>query len=135
VILADTSAWVEFDCATGSPADRRITALVGTGRDLATTEPVVMEVLAGARTEARSDGLRRMLGSCRLLPFDAVTDFEAAARVYRRCRSVGVTPRGLFDCMVAAVALRTRSSLLAHDADLVRIAGVVNIMLDPGSLS
>jgi predicted nucleic acid-binding protein len=49
VILADTSAWVEFDRATGSRVERRVTELIATGGLLSTTEPVVMEVLAGAR--------------------------------------------------------------------------------------
>ena len=44
MILADTSAWVEYDRATGSAADRRVAALIDAGGPLATTEPVVMEV-------------------------------------------------------------------------------------------
>ena len=53
MILADTSAWMEFDRATGSPVDRRLTTLVGQRRSLATTEPVMMEVLAGAPSTSR----------------------------------------------------------------------------------
>jgi predicted nucleic acid-binding protein len=48
VILADTSAWIEYDRATGSAVDRRLTALIGDGSPVAVTEPVIMEVLAGA---------------------------------------------------------------------------------------
>jgi hypothetical protein len=32
--------------------------------------------------------------------FDPAADFDAAARIYRRCRQAGVTPRGLVDCMI-----------------------------------
>jgi len=39
VILADTSAWVEYDRATGSPVDRRLTELISTDGPLAVTEP------------------------------------------------------------------------------------------------
>jgi predicted nucleic acid-binding protein len=53
VILADTSAWVEYDRATGSSVDRRLTDLIETGGRLAVTQPVVMEVLAGARDGRR----------------------------------------------------------------------------------
>jgi predicted nucleic acid-binding protein len=59
-----------------------------------------------------------------------VVDFDAAARIYRACRRVGVTPRGMVDCMIAAVAARHGASLLAHDADLARIAGVLGIEVD-----
>jgi hypothetical protein len=31
VILADTSAWVEYDQATGSATDQRISELIATG--------------------------------------------------------------------------------------------------------
>jgi hypothetical protein len=50
VILADTSAWVEYDRATGSGVDRRMTELIGDERSMLVTEPVAMEVVAGART-------------------------------------------------------------------------------------
>ncbi len=57
------------------------------------------------------------------------------ARIYRACRRAGVTPRGLVDCMVAAVAWRRGATLLARDADLNRIAEVVGIDLDDASLA
>lgn len=69
-----------------------------------------------------------------LLSFERVADFEGAALIYRRCRAAGVTPRGLLDCMIAAVALRREATLLAHDADLDRVARVVGIRLDAASL-
>lgn len=133
MILADTSAWVEFDRATGSAVDRRVMTLVEETGPLAVTQPVTMEVLAGARTDARESDLRRLLLRFDLLTFDAATDFDGATRIYRRCRTVGVTPRGMVDCMIAAVAWRHRADLLARDADMVRIAEVIGIALDPAS--
>jgi len=134
VILADTSAWVEYDRSTGSPADERLTELVTAGGPVAVTEPIVMEVLAGARSDKREDDLRRLLLRFGLLHFDAAADFDAAVRIYRRCRKAGVTPRGLIDCMIAAVAWRSGATLLAHDADLDRVARVIGIELDRASL-
>ena len=134
MILADTSAWVEYDRATGSAVDERITELVAGGDSLVVTEPVLMEVLAGARNGAREADLRRLLLRCGLRPFDAASDFEAAARIYRRCRQAGITPRGLIDCMIAAVAWRNGDSLLSHDADLERVASVAGVPLDESSL-
>jgi len=133
VILADTSAWVEYDRATGSRVDRRLEELIEVAGPLAVTEPVVMEIVAGARTEEREAQLRRLLGRFELLRFDAVSDFDGAARIYRRCRRAGSTPRGMIDCLIAAVALRHGATLLAADADLSRVAGVVGISLDGAS--
>ena len=133
MILADTSAWVEYDRATGSRVDRRLEELIEVAGPLAVTEPVVMEIVAGARTEEREAQLRRLLGRFELLRFDAVSDFDGAARIYRRCRRAGSTPRGMIDCLIAAVALRHGATLLAADADLSRVAGVVGISLDGAS--
>jgi predicted nucleic acid-binding protein len=133
VILADTSAWVEYDRATGSSVDHRISELIAEDGPLMVTEPVMMEVLAGARNDAREQDLRRLLLRMGWLTFDATTDFDAAIRIYRRCRQVGVTPRGMIDCMIAAIAWREGAALLCRDADLNRVAGVIGIDLDPAS--
>jgi predicted nucleic acid-binding protein len=134
VILADTSAWVEYDRASGSAVDRRISELIETEGPLSVTQPVVMEVLAGARNDQQETDLGRLLRRFELLPFDAVTDSDAAVTIYRRCRRAGVTPRGMIDCMIASVAWRHRATLLAHDVDLDRVARVVGIELDDASL-
>ncbi|MBA2717480.1 MAG: PIN domain nuclease [Propionibacteriales bacterium] len=134
MILADTSAWVEYDRATGSAVDQRLTALIESSGPLAVTEPIVMEVLAGARSDQREADLRRLLLRFDLLHFDAVTDFDAAARIYRHCRRAGITPRGMIDCMIASVAWRRGAALLAHDADVCRVARVVGIDVDQASL-
>jgi predicted nucleic acid-binding protein len=133
VILADTSAWVEYDRATGSPADERLAQLISDEGPLAVTEPVVMEVLAGARTDERESDLRRLLLRFDLLRFDVAADFDGSVRVYRRCRAAGVIPRGMIDCMIAAVAWRRGATILAHDADLDRVARVIGIQLDSAS--
>jgi predicted nucleic acid-binding protein len=129
-ILADTSAWVEYDRATGSAVDHRLRDLIAADAPLAITEPVLMEVLAGARSDEREADLRRLLLRFRMLPLETPTDFEGAASVYRRCRAAGVTPRGLVDCMIAAVAQRSGASILSQDADQARVADVIGVELD-----
>lgn len=134
MILADTSAWVEYDRATGSPVDQRLTDLITNEGPLAVTEPVIMEVVAGARTDEREADLRRLLVRFALLTFDTAADFDAAARIYRTCRRVGVTPRGMVDCMITSVARRHGATLLAYDADISRVAKVMGIDMDVASL-
>ena len=134
MILADTSAWVEFDRATGSAVDQRMAALISTDGPLAVTQPIVMEVVGGARDGRRQEELTRLLDRFPLRRFDADVDFAAAARIYRECRSVGITPRGLIDCMLAAVAWRHADAILSFDVDLDRVCRVVGIPLDPASL-
>ena len=134
-VLADTSAWVEFQLATDSPPDLRLVELLsGSPGVVAWTEPVLMELTAGARTDRAAMELRDMLSTATLIPLLPDADFESASRIYRRCRAVGVTPRGLIDCLIAAVAQRTEASVLSHDHDLARIAEVIGIPLDEASL-
>jgi predicted nucleic acid-binding protein len=135
VILVDSSVWVEYDRATGSPHDLRLRELIANDGPVAVTEPIIMEVLAGARDQQREADLRRLLQRCELLSFDAGSDFDAAVGIYRRCRAAGITPRGMIDCMIAAVAWRHRAALLEHDADLQQLARVIAIDLDPVALS
>ena len=122
MILADTSAWVEFLRATGSPVHLRLRKLIADEGDLATTEVVVMELLAGAADAEGVMRLRRFLGRFELLPVEGLADYEAAAELYRRCRAGGETVRKLTDCLVAVVALRHGAALLHRDQDFEVLA-------------
>ena len=135
MILADTSAWVEYDRATGSRVDQRLVELISEDGLLAVTEPVLMEIVAGAQSNVREVNLRRLLLRFPLLSFDGAIDFEAAARIYRQCRRVGITPLGMVDCMIASVAHRHGASLLTADAGLSRIARTIEISLDHASIA
>jgi hypothetical protein len=114
VILVDSSAWVEFLRDTGSPACRQVDDLLG--GELAICDPVVMEILAGARDEAHLRRLRGLLGRAALLRADS-EDFTTAAALYRQCRARGETVRRLVDCLIAAIAIRHDVPVLHHDAD------------------
>jgi len=130
VILVDSSAWISVDRADGSPADLLLTELIAHKRErLLATDPVLMEVLAGARTDRQAERLHRMLVSFAWAACDPVADFEGAARIYRQCRVAGVTPRNLVDCLIANVALRNDAELLAADRDFEQIASVVPLRL------
>jgi predicted nucleic acid-binding protein len=131
VILADTSAWVEYLRATGSPAHLRLWKLIDGEGELATTDVVAMELLAGAASQEEVVRLRRLLLRCQHLPVEGLADYEAAAELYRRCRAGGETVRSLTDCLIAVVAIRHEAALLHRDHDFdvlarhtpLRIAG------------
>lgn len=122
MILVDSSAWVEFLRATGSPAHLGLRAALQEEVELASTDVVVMEILAGARDEADRERLRRLLYGLEFLAVDGPADHERAAELYRLCRGRGETPRKLTDCLIAAVAIRNDAELLCADADFLVIA-------------
>ena len=130
MILADTSAWVEYDRTTNSAISRRVRTIIADGGgELAVTEPILMEVLAGARDDQRRADLRALLVSFNWVNIEPVADFEAAANLYRQCRGAGVTPRGMIDCLIATIAIRTSCELLAADGDFEQIARVTALRL------
>ena len=122
MILVDSSAWIELFRATGSPVHLRLKAALDGQVELATTDVVLMEVLAGARDDADRDWLRRLLYSQDFLAVDGPADYESAAELYRLCRREGETPRQLADCLIAVVAIRNDAELLCSDADFHVIA-------------
>ncbi len=129
MILADTSVWVEYLRKTGSPENLRARGLLDAG-ELAVTDVVIMEVLAGAFDDLHRQRLRKLLGSCEYVPTLAPHDYEAAADLSRICRRAGKTVRAITDCLVAAVAIRAGTPVLHSDRDFVTIAEHAPLSLD-----
>jgi len=133
VLVADTSAWVEYLRRTESLADLALDAALARN-DVVLPEPVKAELLVGARSKAEFRDLQRMLDGLPVALVHPRDDFDAAVDVYQRCRAVGVTPRGLIDCLLAAMVLRTDHELLHADRDLTAITAVMGIPVASGSL-
>lgn len=131
MILVDSSAWVEFLRGTGSVTHLCLRAALEGDSELACTDVIVMEILAGARDDGDRDRLRRLLYGLDFLAVNGPADYEEAAELYRRCRAGGETPRKLTDCLIAAVAIRSGAELLCADADFIAIARHAPLRLLP----
>jgi hypothetical protein len=117
VILVDTSAWIELLRASGHPAHVTLRHHLERRSSIATTEPVIMELLAGTRSTGVHSKLRARLTGLPRLTLRGLADFEAAAELYRTCRGRGATVRKLMDCLIAAVAIREDATVLHNDRD------------------
>lgn len=122
VILADTSAWIEYLRGTGSSVDLRLDQLLRDDAGLAVTEVVAMELLAARRTNRQRRDLRRLIYRLALLPVGGIVTYEVAAMIHRACRARGETIRKMTDCLIAAVAIREGAEVLHHDRDFDAIA-------------
>lgn len=120
-VVADSSAWIEFLRATGSPAHLRVRELMRTG-DLVVTDPVLMELLDGSRTPAEWRQLRRLLSRFRFASVESPGDWIDAAALSRRIRLAGRTVSGSIDCLLATVAIRIDVPILTADKDFDVIA-------------
>jgi predicted nucleic acid-binding protein len=132
LILADTSAWVEFLRGTGHPVHHRLRTLLLEDR-VAITEVVVMELLAGARAGSELRELRSRLVALPILPVEGLVDFEEAALLYRTCREGGETVRDLRDCLIAAVAIREGASVLHNDSDFEVLGRHTGLRIEPAA--
>lgn len=119
MILVDTSAWIEFLRNTGTAICEEVDRLIT--EEMAVSDVIRMEILAGARDESHLTSLRRLLAravTIRTLP----TDYDDAAALYRHCRRRGETVRKLVDCLIASVAIRAGAAVLHKDADFDTLA-------------
>ena len=132
MIVVDSSAWIDFFRGTGSPTHVRLRDLIETRRDeLAVTEVVFGELLAGESDERAVRRVRDQLVTFRMLRLRGIHDFEFAAALYRRCRERGEPVRNLTDCLVAVPAIRAGATLLHNDRDFEKLARHTPLRLEP----
>jgi predicted nucleic acid-binding protein len=115
-VLVDTSVWIDYLRGKRGPLRDRFVSLLRV-EEVATTDAVVLEVLAGPTAEQHAERLSRMLSGVVHLRQQSPDDAETAAALYRACRRAGEAPRSMLDCLVAAVAVRAGVPVLHRDRD------------------
>jgi len=83
-------------------------------------------------TSAWAEQLKRLLMRAQVIETTPI-DYLNAAKIYRTCRQVGITVRTQIDCLISAIAIRTSTPIIHHDADFVAIARITNLQLHPSS--
>jgi predicted nucleic acid-binding protein len=127
--LVDTSAWIEYLRDTDSDVCNKLSALIGGDDDVATTDVVIMELMAGASAQQPRQKIWGLMNRCVMLLTRPLFDFEVAAELYSRCRADGFSPSNTNDVLIAAVAIGKKVPLLAADSDFERIAAVSTLKL------
>jgi predicted nucleic acid-binding protein len=131
VIVVDSSAWIEFLRRSGSRVHLRLRDLIRARVELAVTEVVMMEVLAGALSPAETRQLRDRLHAYPLLSLGGLAGWEAAAELYRTCRGAGEQIRKMTDCLVAVPTIEAGATLLHADLDFEVLARHTPLRLEP----
>ena len=124
--LIDTSAWIEYLRDTNSATCNEVDRLLNF--EPAICDPVRMELLAGARDEQHVAQLEKLLARATVIKTESI-DYDNAAAIYRACRRLGLTIRTHIDCLIAAIAIRTRTELLHYDSDFDAIAKVTMLRI------
>jgi predicted nucleic acid-binding protein len=126
-MLVDTSVWIDFFNHHPSPQAQRLTAAIQRNEIIAMTGLVYTEILLGLKNDADAQRVAQLLVICDWLPEPSREDYAQAAKLYRDCRSQGVTIRSTIDCLIAQLCIRDGLPLLAKDRDfeqLARFSGV-----------
>ena len=124
--LVDTSVWIEFLRGSDTPATGHLRRDIGRGSF--TSEPIMMELLAGARQGPRTAELERLLLSQPWVGVDPRLDYRGAVDVFHATRRSGHQPRSLQDCLIAAIALRHGLPVAHRDAGYERIAAATGLV-------
>ncbi|MGH3525886.1 MAG: type II toxin-antitoxin system VapC family toxin, partial [Pseudonocardiaceae bacterium] len=114
-----------------SPAHLTLRSLLREQADIAVTEIVIMELLAGARSDEHAVQLRSTLLGFPVLPLRGLADYEAAAQLYRCCRLAGRMVRKMTDCLIAVSAISAGATLLHRDADFDTLATHTPLQIHP----
>ena len=115
---------MEYLRDTGSQACLQVERLLRDSEaEVATCEPIIMELLAGASSPYALQSLETLTSGLPLLAVDTRLDFHAAAAAYRAARAQGRTVRKLVDCLIAVIAVRHDALLVHRDADFDALAG------------
>jgi predicted nucleic acid-binding protein len=120
VIVVDTTVWADWFNEVESPAVRRLDVALER-QDVGLVPAVLTEVLRGFRADGDFDRARGLLVQLPVLALD-IEGHVAAARLFRRLRSRGVTVRGTIDCIIAQTCITAGVELLSTDQDFAAIA-------------
>ncbi|HHW84455.1 MAG TPA: PIN domain nuclease [Actinomycetales bacterium] len=123
--LVDTSVWIEFLRGTPTTATEYVRREIGRG--VATTEPVLMELLAGARAGRQAAEIERLLLGQEWLGIEPGLDYRGATDVFHAARDAGHPPRSLQHCLIAAIGLRNGVPVAHRDADYEQIAAATGL--------
>lgn len=127
MILVDTSVWIDRLRGVRTRAYARIGAAVAERpADVATTEPIQMELLCGSGPHEFMK-VQRLLSTLTVLSIEPSRDFVDAAAIYRSTRAMGRPVRAANDCLIAAVALRHGVELWHKDSGFESIAAATSL--------
>jgi hypothetical protein len=116
MILVDSSVWIAHLRGSWTVGTAKLEAVAGR-EPILVGDLILLEVLQGARDEARATRIERGLRRFDVVPLLDADLASRAARNYRKLRDLGVTVRKTADIIIGTFCIEHRCSLLHDDRD------------------
>jgi predicted nucleic acid-binding protein len=120
-ILVDTSVWIDFFRRISSRETALFKEALQRREQIFIAGIIAQEILQGTRQDSQHRSVLQYLLLFSKID-DEFGDYLAAANIYRSLRRRGLTIRSPVDCLIAALAIKQKVSLLHKDTDFAVIA-------------
>jgi predicted nucleic acid-binding protein len=120
-ILVDTSVWIDFFRRISSRETALFKEALQRREQIFIAGIIAQEILQGIGNDAQHRSILHYLLLFSKIDAEFV-DYLAAANIYRSLRRRGLTIRSPVDCLIAALAIKQKVSLLHKDTDFTVIA-------------
>jgi predicted nucleic acid-binding protein len=118
MVLVDTSVWIDFFNNYESRESKVLADLIEQEIELATCGVIAAEFLQGIRESKTSARLEHYFKEMQwFIPREPDT-YLAAAALFRKLRTLGITIRSTIDCLIAQLAVENKALLLSKDRDM-----------------
>lgn len=128
-MLVDTSVWIDFFNGHESAEANHLVRAIQDAEHIVIAGIVLTEILLGLKNDAEANRILNLLDAFDCTVEPTRDDCIAAARIYRLCRSKGITIRSTIDCLIAQLCLRENLPLLSKDRDFKAIADCMPLQL------
>jgi predicted nucleic acid-binding protein len=116
MILADTSAWIDYLRGTTAPAAGALDAVIGK-EELVMGDLILVELLQGYRQDREAKVIEASLSPLPIVTLCGPDLATVAASNYRFLRARGITVRGTIDVIIATWCIAHNARLIAVDRD------------------
>lgn len=116
MILVDSSVWITYFRGKETIQTALLDEFLDS-QELAIGDLIFTEVLQGCKHDKAFNEVRRLLGRLDVVVLGGEDVMIEAARNYRKLRSVGITPRGTIDVVIATRCIVSGYKLLHDDRD------------------
>ncbi len=127
MILVDTSVWIDF--FRGKEGGRILHRLIEEEESLCLTGIHLTEVLQGVKEDRTHKQIQKHLLTFPIFLTKEIETYLHASDIFRTCRKQGKTIRKTVDCIIAAIAIENKLTLLHNDRDFDHIADCTHLKI------